>query len=88
MDGEGDEYPENAFYMQGTFEDVIEEAKRVAAEATTSKWFMYGTLNNTKYTNYYYIQSSHLITLQSSNSQMHIFILMNIELTWYNTLMR
>ncbi|CAK72651.1 unnamed protein product (macronuclear) [Paramecium tetraurelia] len=34
LDGEGDEYPENAFYMQGTFEDVIEEAKRVAAETT------------------------------------------------------
>jgi len=50
LDGEGDEYPENAFYMQGTFEDVIEEAKRVAAEATTSKWFMYGTyiIQNTK----------------------------------------
>jgi F0F1-type ATP synthase beta subunit len=27
MDGEGDELPENAFFMVGTFDEVIEKAK-------------------------------------------------------------
>jgi F0F1-type ATP synthase beta subunit len=31
LDGEGDEYPENAFYMMGTMEEAIEEGRRLAA---------------------------------------------------------
>jgi len=33
LDGEGDDYPEAAFYMVGTLEEAIEEGKRLAAEA-------------------------------------------------------
>eukprot|EP01016_Furgasonia_blochmanni_P050960 TRINITY_DN7950_c0_g1_i2.p1 TRINITY_DN7950_c0_g1~~TRINITY_DN7950_c0_g1_i2.p1 ORF type:complete len:532 (-),score=214.26 TRINITY_DN7950_c0_g1_i2:255-1850(-) len=32
LEGEGDDYPEAAFYMQGTLEDAFEEGKRLAAE--------------------------------------------------------
>jgi len=32
LDGEGDEYPEAAFYMVGKLEEAIEEGKRLAAE--------------------------------------------------------
>jgi F-type H+-transporting ATPase subunit beta len=31
VDGKHDDIPEQAFYMQGTIEDVIENAKRLAA---------------------------------------------------------
>jgi len=30
LDGEGDEYPEAAFYMMGTLEESFEEGKRLA----------------------------------------------------------
>jgi F-type H+-transporting ATPase subunit beta len=33
LEGEGDDYPEAAFYMTGTLEEAIEEGKRMAAEA-------------------------------------------------------
>jgi len=33
LDGEGDDYPEAAFYMTGTLEEAIEEGKRMAADA-------------------------------------------------------
>jgi len=33
LDGEGDDYPEAAFYMVGTIDEAIEEAKRMAAAA-------------------------------------------------------
>jgi len=35
LEGAGDEFPENAFYMQGTLEDAFEEAKRIASQATS-----------------------------------------------------
>jgi len=35
LEGAGDEFPENAFYMQGTLEDAFEEAKRIAAQSTS-----------------------------------------------------
>jgi F0F1-type ATP synthase beta subunit len=31
LDGEGDEYPENAFFMMGNVEEAYEEGKRLAA---------------------------------------------------------
>lgn len=31
LEGEGDEYPEAAFYMMGTMEEAIEEGRRLAA---------------------------------------------------------
>jgi len=33
LEGEGDEYPESAFYMQGSLEESIEEGRRLAASA-------------------------------------------------------
>jgi F0F1-type ATP synthase beta subunit len=33
LDGEGDEYPEAAFYMVGTLEEAFEEGRRLATEA-------------------------------------------------------
>ena len=30
LEGEGDEYPEAAFYMMGTIEEAIEEGKKLA----------------------------------------------------------
>jgi len=33
LEGEGDDYPEAAFYMTGTLEEAIEEGKRLAADA-------------------------------------------------------
>ncbi len=33
LDGAGDDYPEAAFYMVGTLDEAIEEAKRMAAAA-------------------------------------------------------
>lgn len=35
--GEGDDYPETAFYMVGTLEEAFEEGKRMAAEASKGK---------------------------------------------------
>lgn len=37
LDGEGDDYPEGAFYMNGTLQEAFEEGKRLAAEASTKK---------------------------------------------------
>lgn len=34
LEGKGDDYPEAAFYMQGTLEDAFEEGKRLAVQAT------------------------------------------------------
>lgn len=34
LDGEGDEYPENAFYMTGTLEEAIEEGIRQAKQSS------------------------------------------------------
>ncbi|KAM3132326.1 ATP synthase subunit beta [Paramecium bursaria] len=34
LEGEGDDLPEGAFFMQGQLEDVVEEAKRIAAESS------------------------------------------------------
>ena len=31
LDGEGDEYPEAAFYMMGTIEEALEEGRKLAA---------------------------------------------------------
>lgn len=31
LDGEGDEYPEGAFYMMGTMEEAVEEGRRLAS---------------------------------------------------------
>jgi len=31
LDGEGDDYPENAFYMMGNVEEAFEEGRRLAA---------------------------------------------------------
>lgn len=31
LDGEGDEYPEAAFYMMGTMEEALEEGRRLAS---------------------------------------------------------
>ena len=36
VDGKHDDIPEQAFYMQGTIEDVIENAKEIAAEEANS----------------------------------------------------
>lgn len=33
LEGKGDDYPEAAFYMQGTLEDAFEEGKRMAMQA-------------------------------------------------------
>jgi F0F1-type ATP synthase beta subunit len=33
LEGKGDEYPEAAFYMQGTLEEAFEEGKKLAMEA-------------------------------------------------------
>jgi F0F1-type ATP synthase beta subunit len=32
LDGEGDDYPEAAFYMTGTIEEAIEEGVRLSME--------------------------------------------------------
>ena len=32
LEGEGDDYPETAFYMTGTLEEAFEEGRRLAAE--------------------------------------------------------
>jgi len=37
LDGEGDDYPEAAFYMIGTLEEAFEEGRRMAAEAKNLK---------------------------------------------------
>lgn len=37
LSGEGDDYPEGAFYMTGTLQEAFEEGKRLAAEAAASK---------------------------------------------------
>ena len=37
LEGEGDEYPEAAFYMMGTLEESFEEGKRLA-NFTLKKW--------------------------------------------------
>lgn len=37
LDGEGDDYPEGAFYMTGTLQEAFEEGKKLAAEATHNK---------------------------------------------------
>jgi F-type H+-transporting ATPase subunit beta len=34
LEGKGDDYPESAFYMQGTLEDAFEEGKRMAMQTT------------------------------------------------------
>ena len=34
LEGKGDDYPEAAFYMQGTLEEAFEEGKRLAMQAT------------------------------------------------------
>ena len=39
LEGEGDEYPESAFYMQGTLEEAFDEGRRLAAETTPNKWY-------------------------------------------------
>lgn len=33
LEGEGDQYPESAFYMKGDLEDAIEEGRRLAAQS-------------------------------------------------------
>ena len=33
LEGEGDEYPEGAFYMQGTLEEAFETGRKMAEEA-------------------------------------------------------
>lgn len=33
MNGEGDEYPDQAFYMTGTFEEALEQGRRLVMEA-------------------------------------------------------
>jgi F0F1-type ATP synthase beta subunit len=33
LEGEGDDYPEGAFYMMGTLEEAFEEGRKMAAEA-------------------------------------------------------
>lgn len=38
LEGKGDDYPEAAFYMQGTLEEAFEEGKRLALQAA-KKWF-------------------------------------------------
>ena len=38
LEGKGDDYPEAAFYMQGTLEEAFEEGKRLAMQAA-KKWF-------------------------------------------------
>ena len=40
LEGEGDEYPEAAFYMMGTLEESFEEGKRLA-NFTIKKWKYY-----------------------------------------------
>lgn len=35
LNGEGDEFPDHAFLMQGTFEDACENGRRLIREATT-----------------------------------------------------
>ena len=37
LEGEGDEYPEAAFYMMGTIEEAIEEGKKLA---NFGKWYI------------------------------------------------
>jgi F0F1-type ATP synthase beta subunit len=33
LEGKGDDYPEAAFYMQGTLDEAFEEGKRLALQA-------------------------------------------------------
>ena len=47
MEGKGDDYPEAAFYMQGTLEDAFEEGKRLAMQ-TTKKWLYWNQFNHIK----------------------------------------
>jgi ATP synthase F1 beta subunit len=37
LEGAGDEYPENSFYMQGKLEEAFAEAKRIAAQSAREK---------------------------------------------------
>jgi len=37
LEGEGDEYPENSFYMVGKLEEAFAEAKRIAAQSAKEK---------------------------------------------------
>lgn len=34
LEGKGDDYPEAAFYMQGTLEEAFEEGKKMAMQAS------------------------------------------------------
>ncbi len=44
LEGKGDDYPEAAFYMQGTLEEAFEEGKRLAMSAA-KKWSIIVSLN-------------------------------------------
>lgn len=44
LEGKGDDYPEAAFYMQGTLEEAFEEGKRLAMQAA-KKW-SYSQMHN------------------------------------------
>ncbi len=44
LEGKGDDYPEAAFYMQGTLEEAFEEGKRLAMQAG-KKWSSSFSLN-------------------------------------------
>ncbi len=44
LEGKGDDYPEAAFYMQGTLEEAFEEGKRLAMQAG-KKWSSSFNLN-------------------------------------------
>jgi F-type H+-transporting ATPase subunit beta len=37
LEGKGDDYPEAAFYMQGTLDEAFEEGKRIAIQTSTKK---------------------------------------------------
>jgi F-type H+-transporting ATPase subunit beta len=37
LDGKGDDYPEAAFYMQGSLDDAFEEGKRLAVQTASRK---------------------------------------------------
>ncbi len=39
LEGKGDDYPEAAFYMQGTLEEAFEEGKRLAMSVAKKWWF-------------------------------------------------
>jgi len=43
LEGQGDDYPEAAFYMTGTLEEALEEGKRLASEASKGKWENYNS---------------------------------------------